>query len=571
MTTVLGEPSRLRDLGPVRLAVQLAAREECRVAAQDEPVDRLARMFGSDDRLGLRPREQLHQVGGRERACCRFMCSDDRLLVDPRRDGDRLDARGAERLESGGGSRGEVQTHAPILPSPVVLWNARSMATTRRPRRPAARTRPSHRPAPVPQVVDGPVIELEVERVAHGGVFVAHHEGRVVFVADAIPGERVAARVTDQHRDRYWRAETVEVLRASADRRPHVWPEASVDRAPDRRAGGAEPGHILLERQRELKAEVLRDALSRMGGVDREIEVRAVDPDLAPGVSVEDGTGWRTRMRLHVAEDGSVGPYAARSHTVVHVASVPLAVPELTRLAPLDERFPGARAVDLVAPSIGDAAVVVVEGERVPRAGRPTIEEQVGDRRFRLDRDGFWQVHRGAAATLTRAVQELVDPELFDARAATLEVYGGVGLLAAAVGDRFGEIVRITTVEADARATEHAGANLADWVGARAVTARVDRFLDELVAGSGVGEHARLRDATVVLDPPRSGAGRAVIDRLAELRPRQLVYVACDPVALARDVGLLRERGYELSEVTAFDLFPNTHHLEAVARLTAIV
>ena len=426
-------------------------------------------------------------------------------------------------------------------------------------------------PSPRPPAVDGPVIELEVERVAHGGVFVAHHEGRVVFVADAIPGERVAARVTDQHRDRFWRAETVEVLRASDDRRAHVWPEASVDRAPERRAGGAEFGHIRLERQRALKAEVLRDALARMGGVDRDVEMRPVDPALAPGVSTDDGTGWRTRVRLQVAEDGSVGPYAARSHTVVPVASLPLAVPELARLAPLTERFPGARALDLVAPSTGEPAIVVVESERMPRAARPTIEEQVGDRRFRLDRDGFWQVHRGAAATLTRAVRELVDPGLFDPSAANLDLYGGVGLLAAAVGDRFGDTVRITTVEADARATEHAGSNLAEWVGARALTARVDRFLDDLAAGAGAGELARLRDATVVLDPPRSGAGPAVVERLAELRPRQLVYVACDPVALARDVGLLRERGYELADLVAFDLFPNTHHVEAVARLTAIV
>jgi tRNA/tmRNA/rRNA uracil-C5-methylase (TrmA/RlmC/RlmD family) len=414
------------------------------------------------------------------------------------------------------------------------------------------------------------VIELEIERVAHGGVFVAHHEGRVVFVADAIPGERVAARVTDQHRDSYWRAETVEVLRASEDRQPHVWAEASVDRAPERRAGGAEFGHIRLVRQGELKADVLRDALARMGGVERDLEVVPVDPSLAPGASTEDGTGWRTRVRLHVDEDGSVGPYAARSHTVVPVASLPLAVPELARIAPLAERFPGARAIDLVAPSIGDPAVVVVDGDRMPRA-RPVIEEQVGDRRFRLDRDGFWQVHRGAAATLTRAVQDAVDAELFDPRAANLDLYGGVGLLAAAVGDRFGETVRITTVESDPRATEHAGANLAGWVGARAVTGRVDRFLDELAASAGQGELARLRNATVVLDPPRSGAGGAVIDRLVDLRPRQLVYVACDPVALARDVGLLRERGYELADLRAFDLFPNTHHVEAVARLTAIV
>ncbi|WP_136706688.1 TRAM domain-containing protein [Agromyces sp. H66] len=456
------------------------------------------------------------------------------------------------------------------------------MAEPRRPRRPEARRRGATRgparkaPAPRPQeAADGPVIELEVERVAHGGVFVAHHEGRVVFVADAVPGERVVARVTDRQHDRYWRAETLEVLRASPDRRPHVWPEASVDRPPGQRAGGAELGHIRTERQRDLKAEVLRDALARMGGVEVDTPVRPVDASLAPGASLELGTGWRTRVRLHVADDGTVGPYAARSHTVVPVASVPLAVPELAAIAPLAERFPGARAIDLLAPSVGDPEVVVVTGERMPRAARPRIEERVGDRRFRLDRDGFWQVHRGAAATLTRAVQELVDPDLFDPRAANLDLYGGVGLLAAAIGDRFGDAVRITSVESDVRATEHAGANLADWVGARAVTARVDRFLDDLAAEPGAGggptERARLRGATVVLDPPRSGAGRHVVDRLAELGPRQLVYVACDPVALARDVGLLGERGYELVEVRAFDLFPNTHHVEAVARLTAIV
>ncbi|WP_232333633.1 class I SAM-dependent RNA methyltransferase [Agromyces laixinhei] len=414
------------------------------------------------------------------------------------------------------------------------------------------------------------MIELEIERVAHGGVFVARHDGRVVFVADAIPGERVAARVSDQGKERFWRAETVEVLEASPDRREHVWSEASVDRAPERRAGGAEFGHIRIERQRELKGEVLREALSRMAGLEVAVEVAPVDPALAPGASLDDGTGWRTRMRLHVGADGRVGPYAARSHTIVPVASVPLAVPELAALSPLGDRFPGASAIDLVAPSVGDPAIVMASVERMPRGVRPTIEERVGDRTFRLDRDGFWQVHRGAAATLTRAVQELIDGDLFDPRAANHDLYGGVGLLAAAVGDRFGETVRITTVESDARATEHAGANLAEWLGARAVTARVDRYLAELLS-DGAAERAGLRDATIVLDPPRAGAGREVVERLAELRPRQLVYVACDPVAFARDVGLFRERGYELDALRAVDLFPNTHHVEAVARLRAIV
>jgi tRNA/tmRNA/rRNA uracil-C5-methylase (TrmA/RlmC/RlmD family) len=208
---------------------------------------------------------------------------------------------------------------------------------------------------------------------------------------------------------------------------------------------------------------------------------------------------------------------------------------------------------------------------RDPRPGPvPTVVEVVGDRRFTVDRDGFWQVHRGAAATLTAAVQDLVDAARFDPAAENHDLYGGVGLLAAAVGDRFGPSVRITTVEADARATEHAAANLADWVGARAVTARVDRYLDERSRATD-GAARGLHGATVVLDPPRSGAGRAVVDRLAAMRPAQVVYVACDPVALARDVGLFRAHGYELEALRAFDLFPNTHHVEAVARLAAIV
>jgi tRNA/tmRNA/rRNA uracil-C5-methylase (TrmA/RlmC/RlmD family) len=143
-----------------------------------------------------------------------------------------------------------------------------------------------------------------------------------------------------------------------------------------------------------------------------------------------------------------------------------------------------------------------------------------------------------------------------------------VGLLAAAVGDRFGASVRITSVESDARATDSAAENLSDWVGASAQTERVDRFLQRSLAESGQAELARLAAGTVVLAPPRSGAGRAVVDQLGALAPAQVVYVACDPVALARDVALFAGHGYELRTLRAFDLFPNTHHVEAVALLT---
>ncbi|MFE4948554.1 class I SAM-dependent RNA methyltransferase [Leifsonia sp. NPDC056665] len=422
-------------------------------------------------------------------------------------------------------------------------------------------------------------VELDIINVAHGGVFVARHEGRVVFVPDTIPGERVRARIADQAHDRFWRAELLEVVEPAAERQEHVWGAASVQRAPERRAGGAEFGHIRLDHQRELKRRVIVDALQRTAKLDA-AAIETLGAGSGPVVEAvagetEDGTGWRTRVRLQVGEDGAIGPYAARSHTIVPVSDLPLATAAVEESTPFGQRFSGAESVDVVATGGGATHVLVNDlperrGKRLvrPRRRPVPIRERVGEREFRLDARGFWQVHRQAAATLTEAVRSAVDEALFDPRAANLDLYGGVGLLAAALGDRFGSTLRITSVEADEAATDDAAENLAEWVGASAVTARVERFVTGLAAEATAAERARLRAATVVLDPPRSGAGREVVEAVAAMRPAQIVYVACDPVALARDVAYFAERGYPLRTLRAFDLFPNTHHVEAVATLT---
>ena len=418
----------------------------------------------------------------------------------------------------------------------------------------------------------GTELELDITNVAHGGIFVARHEGRVVFVNDTLPGERVRARLTEANKKSFWRAETVEVLEAATERQPHIWAAAAIDRDPADRAGGAEFGHIELGHQRELKRQVLADALHRMAGIDSDVTVEpvAAAPDASPGDAM-DGTGWRTRVRLHVTEDGIVGPYAARSHRVIPVDDLPLAVHALEMAAPLDKLFAGAASVDVIAPSVGEVQILVAEqndkGRRQRTAPKP-ITERVGDREFRLDAAGFWQVHARAAETLFAAVQDAIDPALFDPKAANLDLYGGVGLLAAAVGDKFGPDVRITSVESDAQATGFAAENLAEWVGASAQTDRVDRFLTGLTRDATAADRARQQAATVVLDPPRSGAGAEVVDSLAQLAPAQVVYVACDPIALARDVALFAGHGYTLTSLRAFDLFPNTHHVEAIALLT---
>lgn len=405
----------------------------------------------------------------------------------------------------------------------------------------------------------GTEIELTVDKIAHGGITVGRLDGRVVFVSDAIPGETVVARVSDDRKKSFWRADAVRILEPSEHRREHVWSAAAIDRDPRQRAGGAEFGHVALAHQRELKRRVVVESLQRFARLD-ESELPggagALTVEALPGDAAANGLGWRTRVRWHVDPEGRLGPMASRSHTVIPVMDAPLAIAAAQAATPFNERFTGAQTVEVLAPSVGDPRLVV--DEQAPSV----IRERVGERVFQLDDTGFWQVHHGAAAALTEAVQSAIDESLFDPRADNLDLYGGVGLLAAAVADRFGATTRITSVESDARATDHASENLAEWLGAGAENGRVDRWLRDRVSAN-----ASLRGATVVLDPPRSGAGAEVMASLASLSPAQIVYVACDPVALARDVALASEAGYSLQSLRAFDLFPHTHHVEAVATL----
>lgn len=397
----------------------------------------------------------------------------------------------------------------------------------------------------------GDILQLDITGIAHGGVCIARHEGRVVFVSDAIPGERVRARVTDASKKSFLRADTVEVLDASPHRRQHIWRAADLDVDPAQRPGGADFGHIDLGHQRALKQQVLQDSLDRFaGGGIAASEVRALDDT--------DGTGWRTRMTLHVDTEGRVGPFVERSHRVVQVDELPLARPLLAEAALAVRRAAPGR-IDFVEPGDGRTRVIA----RPEGGGRPDPEvvfETVGDRRFHVDADGFWQVHPRAAATLDRAVRgalaDRIDPD-----ATHLDLYGGVGLFAATLADLGAR--RIVTVESSRRATAHAAANLAAH-DVDAVTARVDRYLARMQPAQA----RAVRGGTVVLDPPRAGAGSAVVEALDALSPAAIVYVACDPVALSRDLGTFGELGWPVASLDAFDLFPHSHHFETIALLT---
>ncbi|MFY9304762.1 MAG: TRAM domain-containing protein [Rhodoluna sp.] len=389
-------------------------------------------------------------------------------------------------------------------------------------------------------------IELDIEKVAHGGIFVARHQGRVVFVSHTATGEKVRAKVFEDKGGSFCRAETIEVLDPSGSRVPHIWKEA--DRLG---AGGAEFGHLKLEYQRKLKTEVLTESLSRMGGIEREVLVMPV-----PGDELINGLGYRTRIQLHVSSEGVAGPYRERTHEVVPVKSLPLANTEINELGIHLKNWQDVKRIEISTASTGGVQWFI---DKKVKGDKKLVERAMG-RSFRISSGGFWQVHRGAAELLAQEVVQM--SEGLDPAANNLDLYGGVGLFSGALATKYGKALNITTVESSKVATADATANLVDLGKHRAVSAPVEGFLKAQIKQS-----LELTGATVVLDPPRAGAGKSVIDQLLFLRPAKIIYVACDPVSLSRDLKFLIAGGYQLEQMKAFDLFPHTHHFETIASL----
>lgn len=427
------------------------------------------------------------------------------------------------------------------------------------------------------------LLELTVGPPAHGGHCVARVDGRVVFVRHALPGEVVRARVTED-RGSYRRADAVEVLRASPDRVVPPCPHAGPGRC-----GGCDWQHASGPAQRALKAAVVREQFARLARTDVSGLLAGVEALDGEGLSGSEaaGTGgllgWRTRTTYAVGPDGRPGLHRHRSIEVEPIASCPLGAPGVGDTAALAREWPGLTGVEVVRgegpevsllghrPGPGQRA----RGRRPPDRvelldGPPRVRHRVRGREFEVSAGGFWQVHPAAAETFTVALLDALAPRPGER---ALDLYAGAGLLTAALADAVGPTGTVLGVESSATAVADAERNLAGagtpanppggatggglpWASVR--RGRVDAAL---LADLG------FRPDLVALDPPRSGAGEAVMRALLALGPRAIGYVACDPAALARDVAVALRAGWELASLRAFDAFPMTHHVECVARL----
>lgn len=421
-------------------------------------------------------------------------------------------------------------------------------AARKKPRRPRGTG-----PRPASRV--GEQLTVEVGNVAHGGHCVARHEGQVIFVRHALPGERVVAEVTDgTATSRFLRADAVEVLEAS----PHRVEPACPWSGPGR-CGGCDWQHSEVGYTRELKAAVVREQLQRLARIDREVEVEAL-----PGP--QDGLRWRTRVELAIDREGRTGLRAHRSHRVVPVDDCVIAVPQVAETGVFEGQWPpGVKGVDVIVPSESEPVMVTLpELDEAPQVQERVRTADHGDHAMTVSARGFWQVHPAAASTFVDHVLGELAPRPGER---VLDLYCGAGVFSAFLADAIGAEGVVVGVEGDERAAEDADANLPDDR-VRLVCGDVGEVLASTVVAEELGQTgAQASVDLVVLDPPRTGAGRDVVQELAAMSPRAIAYVACDPAALARDLAYAAEHGYVLDTLRAFDAFPMTHHVECIAVL----
>lgn len=378
----------------------------------------------------------------------------------------------------------------------------------------------------------GDRVSVEIGPIAHGGHCVARHEGQVIFVRHAIPSERVLVEITEKT-SKFLRGNAVEILESSPYRVQPLCTYARWDGC-----GGCDFQHIKLEYQRELKTQIIKEQFQRIAKKEISCPIEAVEP--------ADGLHWRTRMDFTVSENRKLALFKARSHDVIEIDSCAIADSRMNISEINAQKLPRGSKVDVAISRSGKQSIAIENRENFE-----LIDEGI-DQILSISPQSFWQSHISAPRTLIDAVADFSDIQAGDH---VFDLYGGVGLFTSDAVKRVGVAGRVTLIELDGQAITDAHRNFAEYDTVEIVENSVDRALKKYA-----------RADVIILDPPRSGAGKNVVEQIVKLTPRVITYVSCDPASLARDCAYFEERGYRMAAIRAFDLFPMTQHMECVAR-----
>ena len=384
-------------------------------------------------------------------------------------------------------------------------------------------------------------------------------DGRAIFVPFGLPGERVRVQVTEQKHN-YARGEIVEIVEASPDRiKPHCVHFG--------RCGGCHYQILPYPKQLTAKADILRDQLTRIGKIQ--------NPPVAPMVASPPEWNYRNHVQFHLTEDGRIGFVNAAGNEVIPISECHLPDSNINAFWPqlefesnmdiervslragadndlmllLESDSPDAPELELEA---GISVAHLYEDHAVVMAGDDHILIRVLDRDFKVSAPSFFQVNTAMAGKM---VEHLLSALPVTKEDTLLDLYSGVGIFSAFFASRAGRVIGI---ESSPSACEDFVVNLDEFENVELYEGEAEDVLPALVA-----QVANLR--YIILDPPRAGLDRRVIDALLKLGPRVIAYVSCDPSTLARDAKRLIEGGYALKQITPFDLFPQTYHIESIS------
>lgn len=387
-----------------------------------------------------------------------------------------------------------------------------------------------------------------MEKLVYGGDGLARLDGRVVFAPFVLPGERISVQA-EREKPGLIHASTVKILEPSPSRVAAPCPVFG-------RCGGCHYQHAPYADQLAAKRAILEEELRRLGKIapPEEIAVIAGEP-----------WGYRNRVQLRV-EKGRLGYLEMRSHRMCGIAQCPIASPKLNQAIDVlnrmlhDPKWPRmVRSLELFTDETGVQLNLMETDRPVARRFFEWCGENIAgmvngaldyNGQYRVSRGSFFQVNRFLLDRLVEAAVEGAEGD------SAFDLYAGVGLFAPALARRFRQVTAVESGSGAVRDLQF-NAERAGLANVRAEARLVEEFLQE---------QERPADF-VLLDPPRAGLGKAVVRRLAELQPRQVALVACDPATLARDLAALMAGGYRMVRMAMVDLFPQTYHLEAIVLL----
>ena len=383
----------------------------------------------------------------------------------------------------------------------------------------------------------GDIITLDVGSIANGGHFVGKHKNQIVFVRHSITGEKVNVKITAVN-SKFAFGDAIEILKKSKHRvNPpckYAYPEG---------CGGCDFQHIDPITQLNLKKIVIQDQFKRITKIE-------INPEIISKDSLE-GLNWRTRLNFAISENKKLGLHAHKSNKIIEIDECLIAVEGINKSEIFNKKWENEDNIKISYSSDNDMNITQL-GKNI--SGPDKLNEIVDDNKYYISPKSFWQSHKNAPNFILEQVLKFANIKEGER---VCDLYGGVGLFTLPISKILGENGEVHLIEVNSVCIADATEMFADIK---------NIFIHHGTVEQKLGSIKKIN--TIILDPPRNGVSKQVINQMIEKKPQTIIYVSCNPSTLARDTKILTDNNYILTNIVGLDLFPMTHHIECVASFT---